>query len=167
MALMTQYRSFFVSPFGEASACDDLNGFLKSHRIINVEKRLVDGERGTGWLFLVEYGSEAKPQSGPSSAPRVDYREILSEQQFALYDKLRTLRKELAEKQGLPVYAIFTNEHLSIMVKNKMSTLKDIASLSGVGESKVKQYGAVFLAAIAENLPAESAEPQGPGDGTP
>jgi hypothetical protein len=57
MPLLTQYRSFFVSPFGEASVCDELNAFLKSHRIVNVEKRLVDGERGTGWLFLVEYGA--------------------------------------------------------------------------------------------------------------
>jgi hypothetical protein len=48
MPLLTQYRSFFVSPFGEAAVCDELNGFLKSNRIVNVEERLIDGERGTG-----------------------------------------------------------------------------------------------------------------------
>ena len=39
----------------EPSSSAELNNFLKSHRIINVEKRLIDGERGTGWVFLVEY----------------------------------------------------------------------------------------------------------------
>jgi hypothetical protein len=75
MPLLTQYRSFFVSPFGESTVCDELNLFLKTNRIVNVEKRLIDGERGTGWLFLVEYAGEHKNQSGVS-APRVDYRAI-------------------------------------------------------------------------------------------
>jgi hypothetical protein len=38
MALLTQYVSFFVSPFGEKSVADELNAFLRSHRIVNVEK---------------------------------------------------------------------------------------------------------------------------------
>jgi hypothetical protein len=33
MALLTQYRSFYISPFGEPAACDKLNGFLRSHRM--------------------------------------------------------------------------------------------------------------------------------------
>lgn len=49
MALLTQFQAFFISPFGETSVCDELNRFLTSHRIVNIEKRLVDGERGTGW----------------------------------------------------------------------------------------------------------------------
>ena len=48
MPLLTQFASFFISPFGETSVCDDLNQFLKSHRIVNLEKKLIDGERGTG-----------------------------------------------------------------------------------------------------------------------
>ena len=116
MALLTQYRIFFTSPFGEDSACDELNRFLKSNRIINVEKRLIDGERGTGWLFLIEYGNENR-NTVQNSSQKIDYREVLNEQEYALFDKLRQVRKELAEKQGIPVYAIFTNEHLAGMVK--------------------------------------------------
>ena len=55
MPLLTQFALFFISPFGEVSVCDELNLFIRSHRIVNVEKRLIDGERGTGWLFLVEF----------------------------------------------------------------------------------------------------------------
>ena len=58
MALLTQYASFYVSPFSEKSVTDELNAFLRSHRIINMEKRLIDGERGTGWVFLIEYGTD-------------------------------------------------------------------------------------------------------------
>jgi len=37
MALLTQYASFFVSPFGEKSVTDELNVFLRSHRIGSAE----------------------------------------------------------------------------------------------------------------------------------
>lgn len=47
MPLQTQFITFFISPFSESSASAELNNFLKSHRIINIEKRLIDGERGT------------------------------------------------------------------------------------------------------------------------
>ena len=52
MALLTQYVTFFVSPFGEKTVTEELNSFLRSHRIINVEKRLIDGERGTGGKLI-------------------------------------------------------------------------------------------------------------------
>jgi superfamily II DNA helicase RecQ len=143
MALLTQFQTFFVSPFGEESVCDDLNRFLTTHRIVNVEKRLIDGERGTGWLFLVEYGSEIKTQGQQNQ--RIDYREVLNEQEYAFFEKLRQFRKTIAEQQGVPVYAVFTNEHLAGMCKKPPKTLKDIAVLPGVGESRVKQFGGAFL----------------------
>jgi hypothetical protein len=78
MALLTQYASFFISPFGEKSVTDELNVFLRSHRIVNVEKKLIDGERGTGWVFIVEYGSEGGNKNAPNASQRVDYREVLN-----------------------------------------------------------------------------------------
>jgi len=149
LPLLTQFQTFFLSPFGEPSACEDLNRFLRSHRIVNVEKRMVDGERGTGWLFLIEYGQENKG-APPAAKDRVDYREILSEQEYALFERLRQLRKELAEKNGVPVYSVFTNEHLAAMVKSPPKTLLDLQKLNGVGEARVKQYGEPFLILLAE-----------------
>jgi superfamily II DNA helicase RecQ len=162
VALLTQFVSFFISPFGEKSVSDELNSFLKSHRIVNVEKKLIDGERGTGWAFLVEYGMEAAkgPQSTGQQQSRVDYREVLSEAEYALFDKLRQLRKDLAERQGLPVYAVFTNEQLAALVKKNPQTEKDLLSISGIGEARVKQYGEPFLKVFApEEAPSnETAE---------
>jgi superfamily II DNA helicase RecQ len=151
MAFMTQYRSFFISPFGEPSVCDDLNAFLRAHRIINVEKRMVDSERGTGWIFLVEYGqANGARQTFQGGGPKVDYREILNESEFTLFDALRRLRKEIADKQGLPVYTIFSNEQLANIAKNPPKSLKDLGAIPGIGEAKLKQYGALFLALLKE-----------------
>jgi len=145
MALLTQYISFFISPFGEKSVTEELNEFLRSHRIVNVEKRLIDGERGTGWVFLIEYGNDGNKNSSGNSSQRIDYREVLNPVEYALFDKLRSLRKEIAEKSGIPVYAIFTNDQLAGMVKNHPKSTKDLFSISGVGEARVKQYGEAFI----------------------
>jgi superfamily II DNA helicase RecQ len=110
-----------------------------------VEKRLIDGERGTGWAFLIEYGSESGKNTSNNSSQRVDYREVLPPAEYVFYDKLRGLRKEIAERAGIPVYAVFTNDQLVAMIKKPPKTVKDLFSISGVGESRVKQYGEAFL----------------------
>ena len=42
------------------------------------------------------------------SERRVDYREVLSAEQFEVFSKLREVRKEVAEREAVAVYAIFT-----------------------------------------------------------
>jgi superfamily II DNA helicase RecQ len=151
MALLTQYISFYVSPFGERSVTDELNTFLRSHRIVNIEKKLIDGERGTGWVFLVEYGNESGKNAANAQSQRIDYREVLNPVEYALYDKLRKLRKEIADKSGIPVYAVFTNDQLAGMVKKPPKTAKDLLSISGIGEARVKQYGEAFINLFSVN----------------
>ena len=162
MALLTQYVSFFVSPFGEKSVTDELNTFLRSHRIVNVEKRLIDGERGTGWVFLVEYGTEGSKNTSGASFQRIDYREVLNAAEYALFDKLRNVRKEIADKSGIPVYAVFTNEQLAAMVKKPPKTAKDLLSIAGIGEARVKQYGGAFLNIFLTEEPAGNEKAEQP-----
>jgi superfamily II DNA helicase RecQ len=70
---------------------------------------------------------------------------VLNPVEYALYDKLRNLRKQIAEKAGIPVYAVFTNDQLANMVKKPPKTAKDLLSITGVGEARVKQYGESFV----------------------
>ena len=88
MALQAQYMTFFISPFSEPSSSAELNNFLKLHRIINVEKRLIDGERGTGWVFLVEYTENEGGKSAYTMSSKVDWWDVLNPSQFAVYDFL-------------------------------------------------------------------------------
>ena len=106
MSLQAQFMTFFISPFSEPSSSAELNNFLKSHRIINVEKRLIDGERGTGWVFLVEYTESEDGKSAYTMSSKVDWRDVLNPSQFAVYDLLRKTRKEIGDKTKIPLYGI-------------------------------------------------------------
>lgn len=118
MPLQTQYMTFFISPFSEPSASAELNNFLKSHRIINVEKRLIDGERGTDWVFLVEFTDIEGGKTAYTMSSKVDWRDVLNPSQFAVYDFLRKTRKEIGDKTEIPLHGILSNEQLALMSQN-------------------------------------------------
>ena len=145
-----QYR-FFSIPVNDSTGPEAvLNAFLRSHRILAVHRQFVVDGGNSFWQFAVEYldGTQApkEPREGKS---RVDYQEILSEEEFNRFKKLRELRKETAETEGVPVYAIFTNDQLATMVQQKMTSKAELASLEGVGEAKLKKYADLFLALLA------------------
>ena len=152
MALLTQFMTFFISPFSEPSSHAELNNFLKSRRIINVEKRLIDGERGTGWVFLVEYSDNAGTKPSYTMSAKVDWRDVLNPSQFAVYDLLR-------KKTKIPLYGILSNEQLALMAQNPPKTKEEFIKIKGVSEQKYKQFGEEFLETVKSALlSAEQAE---------
>ena len=67
----------------------------------------------------------------------------------ALYEALRAVRLEIAQKERVPAYVVFSNATLADMAKKAPRTLSEFLEVSGVGEIKAARYGAFFLAAIA------------------
>ena len=71
-------------------------------------------------------------------------------QEDALFQKLRALRMDLAQKQNVPPYVIFHDTTLIAMVQARPQDLESLAQISGVGEAKLARYGKAFLEAILE-----------------
>jgi len=71
-----------------------------------------------------------------------------------LFDKLRRLRKELADQRGVPAYIVFGDVTLRQMARDYPQSEADLARISGVGEKKRREFGDVFLAEIAAHLKA-------------
>ncbi|WP_417829986.1 DNA helicase RecQ [Thalassospira sp.] len=71
--------------------------------------------------------------------------EFENEEDRDLWERLRTLRRELATNQNVPPYVIFSDRTLWEMVRFKPRTLEDMASINGVGVKKLDQYGLAFL----------------------
>ncbi len=65
-----------------------------------------------------------------------------------LLQKLRSLRKQLADEQSVPPYVVFQDSTLKLMSQNQPTTLTEFGKLSGVGSHKLAQYGDKFLAEI-------------------
>ena len=69
----------------------------------------------------------------------------------ALFQKLRALRLDIARELGKPPYIVFSDKTLRDMVRVKPVTDDQFLAVNGVGESKLKQYGERFMAAIRED----------------
>lgn len=67
-----------------------------------------------------------------------------------LFNKLKSLRTELARKENVPAYIIFSDATLLELATYLPLSLDEIRRISGFGEVKIARYGGVFLANIAE-----------------
>jgi len=155
-----QFKVFHIAITGGAGAEEELNKFLRSHRIVSVQRELARTVSGTFWCFCIEYlDQDIKPAVSfspfPKKGERVDYKDILSENDFVIFSKLRDLRKELASTEAIPVYTVCTNEHLAQMVQNRCSTLSSLQQISGFGEAKIQKYGKHFLELLAASFNGE------------
>lgn len=65
-----------------------------------------------------------------------------------LFESLRQLRRELAEKQGVPPFVIFSDKTLHEMSAVMPTTDSQMLDVKGVGESKLEKYGEQFMDVI-------------------
>ncbi len=136
---------FFTVPIQSSAAVEaELNGFLSNHKVLSVDRRWVDQGATSFWSFCVDYlDAPAGGSTGRASRERnkVDYREVLSPEDFAVFAKLRDFRKEIAQTEAVPVYTIFTNEQLAEMVRRQARTRAALESIEGLGEARIEKYG--------------------------
>ncbi len=69
-----------------------------------------------------------------------------------LFDRLRHLRKALADERDVPAYIVFSDVSLRQMARHYPADDEEFARISGVGEKKLREFGAVFLGEIADHL---------------
>ena len=73
-----------------------------------------------------------------------------------LFERLRTLRKRLADERQVPAYIIFGDATLRQMARLYPVQLKDLEGITGVGEKKRAEFGGIFTRTIAEYLQTNS-----------
>ena len=148
------FSFFVVSLIDNREAAEELNAFLGNHRVVHVERRWIEQGSQSAWAFCIEYIESrgergAIPKSG-LSRNRIDYKTILSSEEFTIFSLLRELRKELSQQEAVPVYALFNNEQLAQMVQRRCSTKTDLLGIEGIGEARVDKYSERLLATLAK-----------------
>jgi ATP-dependent DNA helicase RecQ len=71
-----------------------------------------------------------------------------------LFERLRALRRQLADERGLPAYVIFSDVSLREMARKYPTNSTEFRRIPGVGEQKLKNFGAPFLSVIKDYLAA-------------
>lgn len=139
-----QVKIFTLPIVGAERINDEMNTFLRSRKILNVEKQFVTVANTCYWSFCVTYLEEVN-STFDKDRPKVDYRQVLDAETFKRFSKLREIRKRIATDDAVPAYAIFTDEELSQVAKIEVLTLASLKTIKGIGEKKVEKYGQFFV----------------------
>ena len=136
-----QIKFFTVPIMGGELIAEELNVFLRSKKILHLEQRLLQEDGGACWCFCVRYLEEGVG----TEKKKVDYREILDTVSFARFSRLREIRKKVAMEEGVPAYAVFTDEELAAMSKIEVLTAAGMRSIKGIGDKKIERYALFFI----------------------
>ena len=128
-----------VAHFDEAipvceSSCDVCTGERTDERIAELIASQVGMARGRRAVAPVG----TRPSRGPDAA-------TLDDSERELFERLRTVRRELADEAGVPAYIVFGDKVLLEMVARRPRSPRELLQVPGVGEAKLERYGAAFL----------------------
>jgi ATP-dependent DNA helicase RecQ len=112
------------------------------YRILKLNQRSWEVMRKQRSVFIAVPRKTIEQESGDEN-PRMAESELL-------FDRLRHLRKKVADSQGVPPYVIFHDSSLRLMAQLKPNSLEEFGRISGVGQRKLQQYSDIFLAAIRD-----------------
>ena len=73
----------------------------------------------------------------------------------ALFERLRHLRKRLADERNVAAYIVLSDVALRQMARQYPADPDELARISGVGQRKLQEFGTHFLAEIAAHLQAQ------------
>jgi ATP-dependent DNA helicase RecQ len=73
-----------------------------------------------------------------------------------LFERLRALRKKLADERRVPAYIVFGDTTLRAMARHYPASLAEMEGIPGLGEKKRAEFGEIFAGEIAEYLKTNS-----------
>jgi superfamily II DNA helicase RecQ len=142
---MMQFKIFTINAFDNEDSVEKLNKFLNFNKIVEVEKHCYQTNNGILWTFCIQYiNSTNLPQKTTIKPEKIDYKNVLNEDQFKTFIQLRIIRKTLADQDAVPAYAIFTDAELAEISKLDEINEQKMKSINGIGEKKILKYGQNF-----------------------
>jgi ATP-dependent DNA helicase RecQ len=138
----SEWRTLFRQLIARGLLAVDLEGY-GGLRLTQASRPVLRGETAL-MLRKARKLSQRKPRERRERVPDTPIDE-------ALWEALRSLRRELAEAQGVPAYIIFHDATLQEMAQRRPENLQQLAEVSGVGEHKLEAYGEAFLSCLRQH----------------
>ncbi len=109
----------------------------------------------TAELTVLEHDNQPiKKHAKKISSPErllFDAKPHKQEEDEELFEALRLLRRQIADRQGLPPYTVFSDRTLHEMACVKPRSLETMEDITGIGAFKLKKYGMEFIAEIRKH----------------
>jgi ATP-dependent DNA helicase RecQ len=74
---------------------------------------------------------------------------VTSNAEGEMFERLRALRRGLADKENVPAYVVFSDAVLREMARRRPKDDRELLAISGIGPAKIQRYGKAFLEVLA------------------
>lgn len=142
-----QVKLFTIPLFDNEAELNEMNGFLRAQKVLTIDKQFVSVGENAYWSFCITYLQLSKQSTMAQNTQRqnkIDYKEVLDVATFAVFSTLRTIRKQIAENEAVPAYAVFTDSELAEIAKLENIDVAHLQSIQGIGQKKAEKYGQVL-----------------------
>lgn len=146
-----QIKIFTVPISDTGCAQIELNTFLSGNKILEIEQFFYQNEKGASWCFCVRYLNSGSSLFTSNASAKIDYKEVLNEKQFAVFSKLREIRKSMATQDAVPAYAVFTDVELAEIAKLDTISENSVLQIKGIAEKRMSKYGKELIKCYLEN----------------
>ena len=143
-----------IAPCGDAcDACLGLNLDDVSPSRSRSSSAFGSGSGGAGAAFGSGSGvrGAADFERSPSPSQRSfvpSWKQPTTVSETAVFERLRALRRQVADRENVPAYIVFNDAVLHEMARRLPTSDAELLAIPGVGPAKLARYGATFLDAI-------------------
>jgi len=140
-----------------------MTNFMADKELLSWESHFFELRNEYFWTVLVEYRISFGLQTGPigknEGNKNESYKEILSDNDWPLFNVLREWRTDMSKKEGIPPYIICNNIQMANIAIKRPSSLNALQEIDGIGKAKIEKYGKDILQIIAlHGKPVENDE---------
>ncbi len=144
-----QLKHFTIPADGPADIQETLNRFLRGHQVLSIRQEFVADGPDSRWCIAVRYAQPNRDHSAQqtrSSRSAVDYKDELEPEAFARFVELRSRRLKLANAEGLPAFAVFTDAELASIAELDNPKPEDLKRIKGLTKKKLERFADRILA---------------------
>ncbi|MBR5686873.1 MAG: HRDC domain-containing protein [Prevotella sp.] len=140
-----QYKFYKISLLDSAQSEEELNKFLRSHRVLTTERHFCP-DNGGYWAVAVEYADQNPLAEVPPAHRRdKDVTAGMSEEEKARFEHFRTIRRQISTANGIPAYTVFTNEELASLARVPELRADTVKDVKGIAPARLKNYVESFF----------------------
>ncbi len=140
-----QHQIFSIPVFGGEAENEEMNNFVRAHKVIKVDKYFVQKPDGDYWTFCFLFVEGDVSKNIKSKIEKVDYAKLLPPDQALVFEQMKKIRKSLADKDGIPAFAVFSDEELYYIAQLPQMNATELKKIQGVGLKKLEKYGQALI----------------------
>lgn len=142
----------YISQLLNSGAVDIAYDEGHAFKLNDISRQILKGERNVNLVKYIPL-SERKAREEAIKTKDKPKQEVVRD---AMFEKLRILRKKIADSISLPPYVVFSDASLSEMAQKRPTSEAQMKAISGVGAEKFRRYGEAFMREIRDFIKDDS-----------